>query len=208
VALTTDYVMRGISQTQHDGAVQADLHVTGTAGGYAGAWASTLDPDFDELGQVEVDLYAGWNWQLAPDWTARVGYVRYLYPDASGGIDYDYGELGGRLAWRDRVVGTVGWSPDMLRFTGGGYARRADGYAFELAARQPVDERWSLTAGVGRYLQPADIEYWSWNAGINCRCWRALELDLSHFANDSSGREYFGREAAGDRWSLTALWHF
>ena len=43
VAVTTDYVLRGVSQTRGAPALQADLHYTTANGWYAGAWASTVD---------------------------------------------------------------------------------------------------------------------------------------------------------------------
>jgi hypothetical protein len=35
-----------------------------------------------------------------------------------------------------------------------------------------------------------------------------FELGLARFGTDSTARELYGREAAGDRWALTALWRF
>lgn len=207
LAATTDYVFRGISQTQGDGAVQADLHYEGSAGWFAGAWASSIDSGYDTVGRVELDAYAGWNWQFERDWSTRLAYVRYLYPDASGGIDYDYGDVSARLAWRDRIVGTVAWAPDLVRFSEDGYPDRGNAWSYELALRQPFASRFAATVGAGFYDQLFGVEYWSWNAGVSCTL-ASFELDLAWFANDSAGRRAYGAEAAGNRWAFTALWRF
>jgi uncharacterized protein (TIGR02001 family) len=207
LAATTDYVFRGISQTQGDGAIQADLHYEGSGGWFAGAWASSIDSGYDTVGRVELDAYAGWNWQLARDWSARLAYVRYLYPDASGGIDYDYGDLSARAAWRDRIVGTVAWSADLVRFSQDGYAHRGNAWSYELALRQPFASRFAATVGAGFYDQLFSVEYWSWNAGLSCTL-ASFELDLAWFTNSGAGRDAYGTQAAGDRWAFTALWRF
>jgi uncharacterized protein (TIGR02001 family) len=206
VGLTTDYVFRGVSQTQGDPAVQADLHYEGTPGGFAGVWASSIDPAYDSYGSTEVDLYAGWNWAIGADLSARFAYVRYLYPEAND-IDYDYSDLNLRLAWRDRVIGTVAWSPDLVRFATGGYRERGSGYAYEIALRQPLGSRFAATAGAGYYDQLFGVEYVSWNAGLSCMS-GPLEVDLSYFYTDDDAATVLGADAAGERWALTALWRF
>jgi uncharacterized protein (TIGR02001 family) len=205
-AATTDYVFRGLSQTQGDGALQADLHYDG-GGWFAGAWTSTLDTGFDMVGHLELDAYAGLYWALGSDWSARASYVRYLYPDAEDGSDYDYGELNARLAWRDRVVGSVGWSSDFIRFDEEGYPHRGNGWAYELALRQPLRSGFAATVGGGYYDQLFGVNYWAWNVGLS---WDIgpFELELSRFGNDTTARELYGAEAAADRWAFTALWRF
>lgn len=206
VGVTTDYVFRGVSQTQGNPAVQADLHYEGAPGGFAGVWASSIDPAYDTYGSTEVDLYAGWNWAIGADLSARLAYVRYLYPDADG-IDYDYGDLSFRVGWRDRVIGTVAWSPDLVRFSTGGYRERGNGYAYEIALRQPLGSRFAATAGAGYYDQLFGVEYASWNAGLNCLA-GPFEFDLSYFSTGDDAGTVLGADATGERWALTALWRF
>lgn len=43
VALTSDYIFRGISQTQGDPAIQGGLDVAHESGLYIGTWASNVD---------------------------------------------------------------------------------------------------------------------------------------------------------------------
>lgn len=207
IAATSDYVFRGVTQTQGDGALQGDLHCDWPAGAFAGVWMSSIKPPFETYGQLELDVYAGWSFALGADWSSRLSYVRYLYPDDSGPVDYDYGDFTAQLAWRDRLSASLAWSPDLLRFGPAGYSERGDAWSAELALRQPLDSNWALTLGGGYYDQPADIRYGAWNAGL---AWQAgaFGAELSYFRATGDARNVLGPSSAGDRWSVTALWHF
>jgi uncharacterized protein (TIGR02001 family) len=206
---TTDYVFRGLSQTRGDPALQGDVHYRGSAGWFAGAWVSNIDPEADYIGGVELNAYAGWTWAPTPDWSTRVSYVRYLYPEARKGTNYDYGELTGTVGYRDRFFATLGWSPDMVRTTHAGYDQRGNSLSYELSLRQPVWRWLGVAAGVG-YYDLTDVvgdSYWSWNATVTAT-FGSLELDLARFANDATAQQLFGRDMAADRWALTAIWRF
>lgn len=57
VALTTDYVWRGVSQSDNSPAIQGGFDADLGNGVYAGVWGSNVD--FGDA-QLELDLYAGW----------------------------------------------------------------------------------------------------------------------------------------------------
>ena len=63
VAMTSDYVFRGISQTDNQMAIQGGLDYAHESGIYVGTWASNVSPDFfNGAGndpQIELDLYGG-----------------------------------------------------------------------------------------------------------------------------------------------------
>ncbi|HEX7374946.1 MAG TPA: TorF family putative porin [Steroidobacteraceae bacterium] len=205
---TSDYVFRGISQTSGDAAIQGDLHYHWASGAFAGAWASNINLPVADVGHTEVNLYAGWAWAPTPDWSTRLSYVRYLYPDSGPDIHYDYGELSGTIGFRDRVFATVGWSPDRPRpaYYAGGHAQS---WSYELALRQPLWRWFGAAAGAG-YYDLSDVfglRYWAWNATLTASVGR-FEVDLARFGTDDTARDWFGRESAGDRWALTGIWRF
>lgn len=206
---TTDYVFRGLSQTGGAAALQGDLHYQGEAGWFAGAWVSSLDSAGGYRGNLELNVYAGWGWTPAPDWSTRISYVRYEYPNASAPVDYDYGELTGTVAYRDRVFASVGWSPDVIRATRYGLGRRGNAFSYELSARQPLWRWFGVAGGIGYYdySDVIDESYGSWNATLTAS-FGSIELDLARFGTDATARDLFGRETAGDRWALTAIWRF
>ncbi len=81
VALTTDYVWRGISQTDNKGAVQGGLDLNHNSGAYIGTWASNVD--FGSDASAEWDWYLGYAGEVA-NFAYDVGYVAYTYTGESG----------------------------------------------------------------------------------------------------------------------------
>jgi uncharacterized protein (TIGR02001 family) len=84
VTLASDYVFRGISQTDSQIAIQGGLDYAHPTGLYAGTWASNVDPDFfngeGHDPQIELDLYAGYSGELPSGFGYDLGYLRYEYP--------------------------------------------------------------------------------------------------------------------------------
>lgn len=100
-ALTSDYVLRGISQTQGDPALQLGLRGSAANGFYAAVWASQVDfPGLDT--DAEVDLSAGWSGALNPRWSLDLNLTRYLYTGSGAGPGLDYNELIATLTYAQR----------------------------------------------------------------------------------------------------------
>jgi uncharacterized protein (TIGR02001 family) len=98
VALTTNYVWRGVSQTAEEMALQGGFDYAHKSGFYAGIWGSNVNfgettaPNGYDRAQLETDVYAGYKFAGAGlDWD--VGVLRYLYPGADGSYKYDFTEL-------------------------------------------------------------------------------------------------------------------
>ena len=82
VGVTTDYIFRGISQSQHDPAISGGVDYSHASGLYAGTWLSTqkwvetgpykTDSDF------EMDIYGGYKGAIA-DIGYDVGLIHYHY---------------------------------------------------------------------------------------------------------------------------------
>ena len=79
VAIASDYVYRGVSQTDNSFAVQGGFDVSHTSGLSAGVWASSVDGPAVGTASSEVDAYAGLSLSLSKDITASLGYIQYLY---------------------------------------------------------------------------------------------------------------------------------
>ena len=68
VTLTSDYVFRGVSQTDEDPAIQGGFDLSHDSGFYIGAWASNVDfneedstdPAADDAADMELDLKVGY----------------------------------------------------------------------------------------------------------------------------------------------------
>jgi uncharacterized protein (TIGR02001 family) len=92
----SDYLFRGISQTNEGMALQGSLTLAHTDGWYVSSWASNIR--FGE-GSMELDLLAGRKWALNDDITLDLGLMQYRYPqghNSSNGFNYweAYSKLG------------------------------------------------------------------------------------------------------------------
>ena len=192
VAVGSDYVFRGVSQTEEDAAISAGVDMTNGVF-YAGAWASNVSFAGDDDTGVEADVYAGvrpefggFNWDF--------GVVGYLYDDPSG-LDYDYVEL---KAAASRAIGpaTVGaavfWSPDFF-----GASEDEATYAEVNAAFAPAD-RWTVSGAVGRQWLSSDLDYATWNVGLAYALTDTLAVDIRYHDTDEHdfGQVYESRAVA------------
>ena len=127
VALTTEYVFRGFSQTSEGPAVQGGFDAT-CGIFYAGVWASSLDFAGDFPGfstdvnltpfdaSIEMDWYVGIK-PVTGKITWDLGVIYYSYPNAvNPGLELNYVELkigaSGEI-WKDGTLGvTVFYSPE------------------------------------------------------------------------------------------------
>ena len=115
VALVTDYLYRGISQTAHEPAIQGGFDYANPSGFYIGAWGSNIswisDPGSASGANLtpsasgaslELDTYLGFRNSFAGDFNYDVGFLRYNYPGyyASGFTKPDTNEVYGLIGWK------------------------------------------------------------------------------------------------------------
>lgn len=91
VGVYSEYVFRGITQSDESPALQGTLNFGQATDFYAGVWGSNVDFNDGDEAQLEIDLYAGYKWPLGPV-TLDIGAIYYAYPGADSGFDYDYVE--------------------------------------------------------------------------------------------------------------------
>ena len=86
IGVTSDYIWRGVTQTDEGAAVQAGLDYEADNGLYVGTWASNVDfPDV--YNGAEVDVYAGYKKDLKGELNFDVGAIRYMYPSEDMALD-------------------------------------------------------------------------------------------------------------------------
>lgn len=193
VAASTDYVFRGVSQTETDPAISGGVDVTAGAF-YAGAWASNVSFAGDDDTNAEVDLYGGWRGEVG-GWALDVGGVAYLYTNQPGGADYDYVEA--KVA-ASRAIGpaTIGaavfWSPDFF-----GAAEDEATYVEANAAFAPAD-RWTVSGALGRQVVSSDFDYTTWNMGAAYQLTDNLAVDVRyHDTDEHAFGEVYERRVVG-----------
>jgi uncharacterized protein (TIGR02001 family) len=184
---TSDYVFRGVSQTDNDPALQGGADF-GYGILYAGVWASMVDFADAPPANAEVDWYGG----IKPTWNSPFGTINmdfgviyYSYPGANPGFvpglgDPNYVELKAGYSWSalhpSLVTGTtVYWSPDYFAETG-------SVWTIETMAAWTLPKFHIVTPVINGVLgwqkgdsndgyfvnvNGTDDEYYYWNAGLN-----------------------------------------
>lgn len=172
-AVTTDYISRGITQTNHDPAIQGYVEFDfGML--YAGVWASNVD--FAGARDAEIDLSVGVRPELDP-FAFDFGYVQYVYADD---ISPTYGELYALVDWSATDELTLGtdlyFAPDYSQLGGSAFYGEVNGeYA--------LPANFSLSGGVGYQVFDGSLalaDYVTWNAGLSWVWKETVTFDLRY----------------------------
>lgn len=173
VALTTDYVWRGVSQTNEDMALQGGFDYSNSIF-YAGVWASNIDFDDGSDANMEVDFYGGLASEFANGVSWDVGVIYYVYPDSEDS-DLDFVELKGALGYEFEgglaVGGEVYYDPDNENM----YLNATAGFA--------LSENFGVDASVGNYQFDAGGDYTNWSLGASTEA-AGFGFDLRYWGTD------------------------
>lgn len=208
LALTSNYVQQGLSQTRGEPAVQGGLRAQLDEHWTLGTWASLIDRYDGPGANLEIDVYAARAWSITPDWTASVSATHYFYPNDTP-VRYDYDDVAASLGYRSALFATVAWSPNYVDRSYRGVATDRSALSYELSANQPIRGGWSGNVGVG-YRDLSDLfdeAYWYGHAGLMYSAQR-LAVHLTYTYVDRTARELFGNERAAIAWSGTLIWRF
>ena len=194
LALASDYVWRGSSQTGEDPAVQAGVRATHSTGLYASVWGSNVAFEPDIGARSEFDVVLGWSGDLAPDWSLDANATRYLYPGTGRALDWT--ELSATATFKQRAWLQLAHSRDAL---GGGHP----GTYAQIGMRLPLSGATRLEAAYGHYRL----------SSAQARDYQHVQLSLIHafaphwevratgHATDSAARQLFPGNA-GSRLEL------
>lgn len=130
-AVLSQYVWRGVSQTDEDPAVQFELYLEHETGLIVGLWATSIDftsPGEEDDGiDYELDPYIGWAGSIGESIEYEVYWTRVMYPGANPGFDYDYDELSLALGFGENFEVGMAYSPDIFNLGGHGIYYHAAG---------------------------------------------------------------------------------
>ncbi len=202
VALTTDYLFRGISQTEHSPTVQGGFDYSNGIF-YAGTWASGVDFGLNggaDVASLELDLYAGIKPTTGPV-TWDLGVIGYFYPDSVDpvGTDVDYWEFKVAPSISPIEGLTVGaalyYSPEFTTSTD-------SALYYELNGSYAISDMFSVSAAVGHQtsdqtgyfvLEDATTtdEYTTWNIGGTLSV-SGFGIDLRYYDTDEDITNFNG----------------
>ncbi len=107
VGLFSQYIYRGLTQTNEKAALQGGFDYAHSSGLYAGVWGSNISWIGDLVpgssSSLELDTYFGYKNSFAEDFSYDVGFLRYNYPGsfpASMTTKADTNELYGQLGYK------------------------------------------------------------------------------------------------------------
>ena len=202
VALATDYVFRGFTQTDENAAIQGGFDVE-CGRFYAGVWASNLDFGGDitgsgevvDVANIEIDYYAGVKAEIpGTPVSVDLGAIYYTYPNAyddtptSAFAELDFWEIKAGLSANlmpNLSAGlTVYYSPDYFAETGENWI--IEGTA-ELTLPQVAIFTPAISATLG--YQDGDtgdggFDYYYYNAGVSLGFLEKFSLDVRYWNTD------------------------
>jgi uncharacterized protein (TIGR02001 family) len=92
-AMTSNYIWRGLTQTENEAAVQGGIDYSHESGFYAGTWASNVNYGAGDVYSYEHDIYAGFAFDTG-DISWDFGYLYYNYDKEA---EFDFGEVYGSV---------------------------------------------------------------------------------------------------------------
>jgi len=214
----SQYIFRGLTQTDGKPTVQAELDLVHPTGFYLSAALSNISWITDQFSAgpvsagVEVDLFGGYKWGFAKDWTLDIGAYRYLYPG-------DYKSLAGYNPNTTEAYLGLSYSWASLKYSrvvsGGNFGiAQAEGSSYvDLSLAVPLGESgWTLLAHGGKTtFKTSDaalndlLDYTDYKLGISKEV-KGLLLTLAGTnadTKDGGYRNALGRNIGKDRVTFT-----
>ena len=180
IAFTTDYIFRGVSQTQGGPAIQGGFDYSHTSGIYLGTWGSNVswvsEGGYKDNNSMELDLYGGYKGTVG-DIGYDVGLITYYYPGKQvvTATDPDTTEVYLGASWKflslkySHVVSDyfVGWGGVGGLGVSANQKTKGSGY-LDLSANYDLGNGWGVLAHVGhqKVAKYDDASYTDWKLGI------------------------------------------
>jgi len=167
VAVTTDYMFRGITQTWGAPAIQGGGDLALKNGFATGFWASSISHKSYPGGAMELDLYASYGSSFNKDWSWRAGLYAYVYP--GGGLDDARPALPSRSFNTLEANAAITWKWLTLKYnqsltdyfaidTEQGYRGDSRGTQYiQLDASLPINDKWSVALHAGHTHIPTSL---------------------------------------------------
>ena len=216
VAVTSDYIYRGFSETDDKAAAQVDLHASLATGTFAGLWSSSLDNKYPPYASYELEEYIGQRFDLSSAWNTSITATNYSYLGGQQYYSSDYQQISASVSYLDRWTFSLAAIPNAVRYWDPYHIGRYPAYDAETSGQWLIAKGFYATAGAGYYLftgthattiaHPA-IGYAYGNVGFAYE-WRSWRVDVGYFLTQSRARQLFPYPSANDRFAGTLSWHF
>jgi uncharacterized protein (TIGR02001 family) len=215
LAVTSDYIYRGVSESDGQGAVQGDLHLSSTGGTFLGAWASSRDSNLDPYANSVLELYLGHRFELGTAWGATASARSHYFLNGSTyQPSDDYQEISAALTYLDRWSLSVTSIPNAVRYWFFRRLSRSPAWVADTSGQWALRPQLLLTAGAGYYYASGTgpgisraTGYAYGNVGAAYE-WHAWRLDVGYFFAQNAARRIFPYPVASEHFAATLAWHF
>ena len=192
-AVASEYLFRGISQTDDRPAIQLGADYSFSNGIYVGTWASNVH--FGEGTDAEVDTYIGFNKDLSDTVNADLMLTRYNYVGEPDGVNYAYNELIGKIEFNEQYAVTLGYTNNFLNLD-------EDSLYVGVAGSWELGRDINLSASAGYTKSHGDLpSYADYSVGLD-RNFGPINASLQYITTSGSAEEYFGVDNAEDKFVL------
>jgi uncharacterized protein (TIGR02001 family) len=185
--LASDYIFRGLTQTNEKPALQAGLEYDDPSGVYAGIWGSNInwlsDYSTDEAhvsSSLEIDLYVGYRGKLNDDFGYDVGLYTYYYPG-----DFPPGFTSANTT---EVYGALSYKFISLKYShtltnAFGFADTKNSGYIDLSANYEFIPTWLVNAHIGhqRIDGFGDASYTDWKLGITKNFDKGFSVAVAYY---------------------------
>lgn len=206
VTLTTDYVSRGLTASDHDPALQGAINVNHDTGIYASAWASNIDLKDGEGTALEIDLTLGFAKTWENGFGVDFGLIQYLYPKSPKNMDYDYREYFAGVGYKliETDLKAKYYYSDDYSGPGGESASYLD-----LSIAQPLPRDFTLKGHFGHtygdFVKASNTQgikgFNDYSVGLATE-WVGLGFELTYIGVERDGRIVNAATHANDRVTL------
>lgn len=192
ITLTSDYLFRGITQTDEQPALQGGVEWAHDSGFYVGTWGSSIswlsDSDPDISSQLELDGYVGFRGDFGDSgFGYDVGAVYYWYPGSypAGFKKADTTELYAGVSWN---ILSAKYSYAVTDLFG---IPDSDGSSnLDVAVGWEFAPSWTLNGAVGKQWvagTAGTATYAFWSAGVGKTFDNGFDIALNFNDNDLIG---------------------
>ena len=195
VAVTSEYLFRGLSQSDESpalqGALDYDIEVADQIFVYAGTWGSNVD--FNEAAAVdgasiELDFYSGLKCEVGRTGLSwDTGFIYYAYSDAAASLNYDFWEIQGAVSYDfgiAKFTASLNYSPDYFGASGDAFYTKVVINAAIPAVKglslfgHVADESIDDSAAFGT------ADYFEWNIGATYNVDRLFDVSINYSDTD------------------------
>jgi uncharacterized protein (TIGR02001 family) len=193
----SQYIFRGLTQTDRKPAFQGGFDLATPGGFYAGTWGSNISwlhdaGVVDHGASLEWDFYGGYKYAFNDDWGMDVGVLQYWYPG-----DYLEGVTKPNTT-ELYIAGNWKWAS--LKYSHAvsntfGVPDSHNSWYLDLSANYPITDTLTLNAHVGRqeyrghnngFANGDTLNYTDWKLGIT---WAAGGWNVGAYYTDTNAKD-------------------